>query len=284
MKDRKGNNKQFSLFGGQNASFFQKEEELIARLQQISKATKSPQEIGRELEEFVASFLKDLLPVGFRVETRCRVIDQKGNSSRVIDLAIVNGKFPRLFRASDGSSLLMYESIEHLFELKRSLESKRISDIFSKVNDWINFMIRAEGKKGTKPIDIFKYNYARKFTTLCVESKIELKTIRNKLLEESKKYNNAINPTQLFILRIKENQKLRNLNKSPIGLLCWWEGWKDLAFNLTFAPLSDCIYELYHDLSEKYVLKSVQGYFHWGTVWTRDRLDKYIKKLDTKPK
>jgi hypothetical protein len=184
----KKNNKPFSVFGEQNPSFFQKEEELIAKLRQISHSTGSPQQIGTTVEDFIASFLKGLLPVDFRVETRCRVIDKKGNYSREIDLAIVNGKFPKLFSTTDGSSLLMYESIETVFELKRSLDSKEISDLFAKAYDWQIFSTKATGGKTNWPEDSFKG-----FIGLCIESKIELRTLNRKLSEESKKYNNAVN-------------------------------------------------------------------------------------------
>jgi hypothetical protein len=268
MKERKP----FSIFGEQNLSFFQKEEELIAKLRQISHSTRSPQQIGIALENFIASFLRELLPANFRVETRCRVIDKKGNYSREIDLAIVEANFPKLFSSVDGSSLLMYESIKQIFELKRSLDSKEISDIFTKAHDWHNFWQKATGRKRIHSIPL---------SVLCIESKIGLKTLRIKLLNESIKYNNVINSTNLFILRIKENNKRQDSSNQPIGAFCWWEELTDLSFNLTYAPLSDCIYDLYLNISKGNIRKSVMGYFHWGTVWTRDRIEKYLKKKDT---
>jgi hypothetical protein len=247
-------------------------------LRQISSSTKAPQEIGRELEDFIASFLKDLLPAEFRVETRCRVIDEQGNSSRVLDLAIVNSKFSVLFRSSDGSSLLMHESVEHVLELKRSLDSKSISDIFSKVNDWVNFKLKAEGNNPKDIFNIIKYNYASKFTAICVESKIELKTIQNKFLKESKKYKEVINSASIYILRVKENQNYKDKNKSPIGVFCWWGSYKDLMVNLTFDPLSDCIYEIYINISDKYVYNIIRKYFQWGTVWTINRINELLSQ------
>lgn len=274
MKERKKNKKPFSVFGEQNPSFFQKEEELIAKLRQISHSSESPQQIGKAVEDFIASFLKELLPVGFRVETRCRVIDKKGNYSREIDLAIVNGKFPKLFSTTDGSSLLMFESIELVFELKRSLDSNEISDIFAKAYDWKKFKTKATGGKPSSGA----------FMALCIESKIELETIRKKLLHESNKYNNALNTVYLFILRIKENERRQDPKKPPIGVFCWWEGLTDLSFNLTFSPLSDCIYDIYQYISEENILKIIHKYFHWGTVWTRDRIQEYLKNKEAKPK
>lgn len=271
MIDPKKKNISFSEYGKQNPSFFQTEEEIIAKLEQISSSTKSPQEIGRTLEDYFSSLLKGLLPIGYRVETRCKVIDKNGNSSRVIDLAIVDSRFPTLFRASDGSSLLMHESVVKVFELKRSLDSKEISDIFTKVYDWINFKVSAERTKGKWNIDRLLRGYADQFVTLCVESKIGLKTIRKRLEGESRKYSSAINGTIIYVLRIRENQKVGGRTTPPIGLFCWWEGGKDLYFNPTFAPLSDCIYELHQELSEERIGKTIQEYFHWGSVWTSTR-------------
>jgi hypothetical protein len=279
MKNQKEEKIRFSKFGYQNPSFFQREEEIIARLNQISHSTKSSQEIGRALEEYYSALLKGLLPIGYRVETRCRVIDKNGNSSREIDLAIVDSRFPTLFRTTDGSSLLMHESVAKVFELKRSLDSKEISDIFAKVFDWVKFKISALQKKVGKKIDCFRHDYASQFITLCVESRISSKTIRKKLEEESRNYNGATNPMTVFILRTRESQKVRGGIIPPIGLFCWWEGLKSLEFNQTFASLSDCIYALHQDLSEEDIRRKVQQYFHWGTVWTRDRIEKLIKSF-----
>lgn len=269
MKRINKNSKPFSVHGEQNLSFFQKEEELIAKLKQISHSTESPQQIGRAVEDFIASFLRELLPVDFRVETRCKVVDKEGNYSREIDLAIVDAKFPKLFSTADGSSLLMYESIKQVFELKRSLDSKEISDVFAKAYDWHNFW-----EKATRG----KPRYAGGFGVLCIESKIELETIREKLLAQSIKYNNALNGVSLFILRCKENNKRPDPSKPPIGVFCWWEGRTDLSFNLTFAPLSDWLYDLYCSIYDKNIWKVVMDYIHWGTVWTRERIANRLEK------
>lgn len=277
MIDQKKKSILFSEFGGQNPSFFQTEEEIIAKLKQISSSTKSPQDIGRALEDYFSSLLRGLLPIGYRVETRCKVIDKKGNSSRVIDLAIVDSRFPTLYRASDGSSLLMHESVVKVFELKSSLDSKEISDIFAKVYDWIEFKVITENIKGKRGINRVMNYFAREFVTLCVESKIGLKTIIKKLDGESQKYNGAINGTLVFILRIKENTKIKYRITPPIGLYCWWENLKDLSFTQTIAPLSDLIYELHQDLSGERIRETIHKYFKWGTVWSQTIIKKLIK-------
>jgi hypothetical protein len=265
MKKGKKNNEPFSVHGKQNPSFFQKEEELIAKLRQISHSTGSPQQIGKAVEDFIASFLRELLPVDFRVETRCKVIDHKGNYSREIDLAIVNAKFPRLFSATEGSSLLMLESVKVVFELKRSLDSNEISDVFVKANDWVSFDKRGTGKKSKC--------CGAPFITLCIESKIEEKTIRRQLIKESIKYNKKLNNILIYILRIKENEK-RDPKKPPLGVFLWWEGLTDLSFNLTASPLSDCIYELHQMIYDNDMRELIQKYFNWGSIlsgiWLHD--------------
>lgn len=257
MKGRKKNKKPFSVHGEQNLSFFQKEEELIAKLKQISHSTGSPQQIGRAVEDIIASFLRELLPVDFRVETRCKVIDHKGNYSREIDLAIVYAKFPMLFSTTEGSSLLMLESVRVVFELKRSLDSNEISDVFTKANDWMSFDKRGTGKNPKC--------YGAPFIALCIESKIEEKTIRRQLTKESIKYNKKLNNILIYVLRIKENEK-RNLKKPPLGVFLWWEGLTDLSFNLTASPLSDCIYELHQMIYNNDMRELIQKYFKWGSV------------------
>ena len=259
---------QSQLFTKQKRIYFYKEESILNKLAQVSSSTKSPISKGRIFEDEFAKLLSEMLPNIFTVHRRSKVIDQFGQISNEIDIAITDSRFPILAFNEDDTKLLCYESVLAVIELKCTYDKSAIVDIFQKGLAWANYK-KANLKRNKKR---YRLGIGATFWSLSLQSKVYLKTALHNIRKIAQA-DSLVIETQHYLLRLHPQEW--SAAKNPIGTFIWWEGCKDLSWNKTVSPLSDFIMMLFEALYRSPTLHKQDfdsitmlmfEYFRWGSL------------------
>lgn len=111
--------------GSPNPIMAQEEAAILLSVERALASSTNSQTVGRNGELPFISFLQRYLPTTLRAVSG-HFITPNGDLSPQLDVIVIDARYPLLSENSDGSALVMLNSVVHVYELKTNLTSRDI--------------------------------------------------------------------------------------------------------------------------------------------------------------
>jgi Domain of unknown function (DUF6602) len=184
--------------------------------------------------------LRQILPNIFTVHRRCKILDRFGQISLEADIVVTDSRFPILAFNEDDTKLLPFESVITLVELKSTLDGSTIHDVLEKAGNWSVYKVQNCKQQKKR----YRLGSPPGFWSVSLRSNVYLKTTLKHIYSFCRESPFAIEAHH-YVLRLKAQEWPSK--DSPIGTYMWWEELKQLCWNKTESPLSDCMMMLFEE-------------------------------------